>query len=292
MHTRQTLHRNVALPSALLVAALGLAVYSAAPRSSEGFDLISVDQEWAMRNEIFAQAAQQKPLVNDPAAMQYLNAIGRRIAAQTPYGNRRWDFFVVRDPSVNAFNLPGGLVFVNSGLIGEADTLDELADVMAHEIGHGAARHGTQTMTRAYGYNLLARLVMGRNPGMIRQITARLVGTGVMNHYSRDAERQADALGVQYATRAGFDPQGFEDFFGKLARLQKTRPSKVGQFFSDHPLTQERIQNVAAEIAQLPRHAALIRDSPQYQQFRARFAAVNAAVPAPPARGRTTAGPR
>lgn len=282
------------LVSALLVVLLGLAVYAAAPRSSEGFDLITVDQEWAMRNELFAQAAQQKPLVNDPAALQYLNAIGRRIAAQTPYGNRRWDFFVVRDGSVNAFNLPGGLIFVNTGLIAEADTLDELADVMAHEIGHGAARHGTQMMTRAYGYNLLARLVLGRDPGMLRQITARLVGTGVMNHYSRDAERQADSLGVGYAYRAGFDPQGFEDFFGKLARLQKTRPSKVGQFFSDHPLTQERIQNVAAEIARLPRHAALVRDSPEYQRFRARFpvAPLSAAGPAPPGPGRSSAAPR
>jgi predicted Zn-dependent protease len=292
MQTRRQIHRNLALPSALLVVLLGLAVYAAAPRSSEGFDLITVDEEWGMRGELFAQAAQQKPLVNDPAALQYLDAVGRRIAAQTPYGNRRWDFFVVRDSSVNAFNLPGGLVFVNTGLIAEADTLDELADVMAHEIGHGAARHGTQMMTRAYGYNLLARVVLGRNPGLLRQLTARLVGTGVMNHYSRDAERQADYLGVNYAYRAGFDPQGLEDFFGKLGRLQKSRPSKVGQFFSDHPLTQERVQNVAAEIAQLPRKAALVRDTPEYQRFRARFQAVNAAAPAPPRRGTSPAAPR
>ncbi|HEY0510360.1 MAG TPA: M48 family metallopeptidase [Thermoanaerobaculia bacterium] len=282
--------RRLALPSALLVAVLGLAVTAAAPRTGEGFDLISVDQEWAMRSEMFTQVAQQKPIVNDPAVTQYLNALGRRLAAQTPYGNRRWDFFVVRDGSVNAFNMPGGLVFVNSGLVAEADTLDELADVMAHEVGHGAARHGTRMMTRAYGYNLLARLVLGRNPGMLRQILARLVGTGAMNHYSRDAERQADYLGVGYAYKAGFDPQGFEDFFGKLARLQRSRPSKVGQFFSDHPLTQERIQNVHAEIARLPRpRVALVRDSPDYQRFRK---LVSAAAPAPPSPARATAGPR
>jgi predicted Zn-dependent protease len=286
--------RNLAVPSALLVVLLGLSVYAAAPRSSEGFDLITVDQEWAMRNELFAEAAQKIPLVNDPAASQYLNAIGRRLAAQTPYANRRWDFFIVRDSSVNAFNLPGGMVFVNAGLIREADTLDELADVMAHEVGHGAARHGTQMMTRAYGYNLLARLVMGRNPGQMRQLLAGLVGTGVMNHYSRDAERQADYLGVIYADKAGYDPQGFEDFFGKLLRLQKARPSLVGRFFSDHPLTQDRIQSVGAEIAQLPRHAGLVRDSPEYQRFRVRFreAAVSAAAPAPPIPGRASAARR
>ncbi len=263
--------RNLVARSAALAVLLGLTVYAAAPRRAESVDLITVDQEWAMRNDLFAEAARQLPLVNDPAAAQYLNAVGRRLAAQTPYANRRWDFFIVRDSSVNAFNLPGGIVFINTGLIAQADTLDEMADVVAHEVGHGAARHGTQMMTRAFGYNLLARLVMGRNPGQIRRLLAGVVGTGVMSHYGRDAERQADALGVVYATRAGFDPQGFEDFFGKLARLQKSQPSKVGRFFSDHPLTQERIQNVATEIAQLPRHAALVRDTPDYQRFRARF---------------------
>jgi predicted Zn-dependent protease len=263
--------RNFALPSALLVVLLGLFVYAAAPRPGESFDLITVDQEWAMRNELFAEASRQLPLVNDPAATQYLSAIGHRLAAQTPFANRRWDFFIVRDNSVNAFTLPGGMVFVNSGLIREADTLDELADAMAHEVGHGAARHGTQLMTRAYGYNLVARLVMGRHPGQMRQLLAGLAGTGVMNHYSRDFERQADYLGVIYAAKAGYDPQGLKDFFGKLLQLQKTRPSLVGRFFSDHPLTQERIQNVSSEIAQMPRHAALVRDSPDYQRFRARF---------------------
>ena len=285
MPTRPRL-RSLALPSALLVTLLGLSVLAATPRTSEGFDLISVDQEWALRNEMFAQVAQQKQLINDPAATQYLNALGRKLAAQTPFANRRWDFFVVRDPSVNAFTLPGGVVFVNSGLIAEADTLDELAGVVAHEVGHGAARHGTHLMTRMYGYNLIARLVLGRDPGRLKLVVARLVETGAMNRHGRDAERQADALGVGYAYRAGFDPQGFEDFFGKLARLQRSRPSKVGQFFSDHPLTQERIQNVHAEIARLPkppRNVALIRDSPDYQQFRAR---VNLAAPAPPSRGR------
>jgi predicted Zn-dependent protease len=284
--------RSLALPSALLVAVLGLSVLAATPRTGEGFDLITVDQEWAMRNDMFAQVARQKPLVNDPAATQYLNALGRKLAAQTPFANRRWDFFIVRDSSVNAFNMPGGVVFVNSGLIAEADTLDELADAVAHEVGHGAARHGTHMMTRLYGYNLMARLVLGRDPGRLKLILARLVETGAINRHRRDAERQADALGVGYAYKAGFDPQGFEDFFGKLARLQRSRPSKVGQFFSDHPLTQERIQNVHAEIAQLPRSprsVALIRDSPDYQQFRAR---VSALAPAPPSPGTGSAGRR
>jgi predicted Zn-dependent protease len=239
--------------------------------SEAKFNLVSLDQEWAMRDDLLSQVAREKQLVNDRSALEYINYVGRRIAAQTSLGNRRWDFYIVRDSSVNAFNLPGGLVFVNSGLIAEADSLDELAGVMAHEIGHGAARHGTQLMTRAYGYNLLASLALGRNPSQTRQILAQLVGTGYLNNYSRDAEREADRLGVNYAYRAGYDPRGLESFFGDLASLRQRRPSKVEQFFSNHPMTEERIQIVDAEIDRLPRRSSLTHDTRDYQRFRSEF---------------------
>ncbi len=254
---------SLAALTVLAVSLLGSAAAFAA------FDIVSVDQEWGMRGQLHAEVAQKMPLVNDPVALDYLNRLGRRLAAQTPYGNRRWDFFIVRDDAVNAFNLPGGLIYVNSGLIKEARNLDELVGAMAHEVGHGAARHGTQLMTKAYGYNLIARVAMGRHPGYGRQILAGLVGNGILNHYSRDAERAADRLGAHYAYQAGFDPRGMLELFAELQKLQGRQPFRVQRFFSNHPLTQERIQNVTAEIATLPRNASLTRDSADYQQFRA-----------------------
>lgn len=264
--------RMLAIPSTLLVVVLAFATYAGHPETGEAaFNLVSVDQEWAMREDMYAQVAQQQQLVNDRAALDYLNLVGRRIAAQTPYGNRRWDFFIVRDSTINAFNLPGGLVFVNSGTIAEASSLDQLAGVLAHEIGHGAARHGTQLMTRAYGYNLLASLALGRNPSQTRQILAQLLGTGVLTSYSRNAEREADRLGVNYTYRAGYNPEGMEDFFHTMANLRQRRPSKVEQFFSSHPVTEERIGIVDSEIRRLPRKASLTHDTRNYQQFRSRF---------------------
>ena len=264
--------RNLAL-TPVLATVLFLSAFTGAVdlAESKGLNLISLDQEWGMRHDLHAQVSRAARLVNDRSALAYLNTVGRRIAAQTPMGNRPWDFFIVQDSSLNAFNLPGGLVYVNSGLIAEAESLDQLAGVLAHEIGHGAARHGTQLMTRSYGYGLLANLVLGKNPGQGKQILAQLVGTGIITNYSREAERDADRLGVNYTYRAGYDPRGMLEFFNKMGSLRQRQPSKVEQFFASHPQTNERISIVQSEISRLPRKASLTRDTRNYQQFRSRF---------------------
>lgn len=237
--------------------------------AAQAVNLVSLDQEWSMRNDLHAQVQQQSRLVNDRASQQYLNQLGRKIAAQTPMGNLPWDFFIVDDPSVNAFNLPGGLVYVNRGLITEADSLDQLAGVLAHEIGHGAARHGTQLMTRSYGYNLLAGLLLGRDAGQGQRMLAQLVGTGMLTRYSRDAELEADRLGVEYAARAGYNPRGSADFFRQLLEMRKRRPTKVEQFFSSHPLTEQRITRVESAAARYGNRGT--RDTRDFQRFRSRL---------------------
>ena len=242
---------------------------SAGAAQAAGFNLVSLDQEWSMRNDLHAQVQQQYRLVNDRASLQYINQVGRRLAAQTPMGDRQWDFFIIDDPSVNAFNLPGGLVYVNRGLVAEADSLDQLAGVLAHEIGHGAARHGTQLMTRSYGYNLLAGLLLGRDAGQGQRLLAQLVGTGVLTRYSREAEFEADRIGVEYAYRAGYNPHGAADFFKQLLQMRQRRPTKVEQFFSTHPLTEQRIDRVEAAAARYGNRGT--RDTRDFQQFRSRL---------------------
>ncbi|HKV10668.1 MAG TPA: M48 family metallopeptidase [Thermoanaerobaculia bacterium] len=255
---------KVASSSALLAVLLLFASVSA---SEAGVNLVSLDQEWAMREQLHAEVASQHRVYEDP----YLTEIGRRIVAQTGLGNRPWNFFVVQDSSVNAFNLPGGLVYVNTGLLAEADTLDQLVGVMSHEIAHGAKRHGTQLMTRAYGYNLLAGLLLGRDAGRGQQIAAQLVGTGILTNYSRSAENEADRAGVGYMYRAGYDPAGMAEFFRTMDSLRSRRASKVEQFFSSHPLTDDRIRNVEAEISRLPGRRNLTNDTREYQRMRSRY---------------------
>lgn len=263
--------RKTALLPAILLVLATLSGCASTGGQEGGFNLISLDEEWAMRDDLMRQVAREMRVVDDASAVAYLNQVGRRLAGETPLGNRPWDFGIIQDDAVNAFNLPGGLVYVNVGLIRQAETLDQLTGVLAHEIGHGAARHGTQQMTRAYGLNVLAAIALGQDPGASEQVLAQVVGAGVLSNYSRDAENEADQLGVGYAYRAGYDPRGMVLIFRDLLELRSRRPTRVEQFFSSHPLTEDRIQRIEAAVEQLPARRSLAHDTPDYQRFRSRF---------------------
>ena len=256
---------------ALVLAVAALVAGCASLGGGGGFNLVSIEDEWRMRDDLRRQVAAQKRVVRDPAAEAYLRRIGQRLVAGTALAGRRWDFGIVDDGTLNAFNLPGGLVYVHTGLIREADTLDQLTGVLAHEIGHGVARHGTQLMTRAYGLEAIAAIVLGKDPSQSEQLLARVVGTGVLNDNSREFEREADSLAVRTTHAAGFDPRGIPEFFRALEQRRRREPSKVERFFSSHPMDAERIRDTEALIAGLPAGRGLIDDSREYQSFRARF---------------------
>jgi predicted Zn-dependent protease len=212
-------------------------------------------------------------VVNDPVANEYLNLIGQRLAATTYYHNLPWHFHIVQDPAINAFNIPGGHIYVNTGLIKATDNVAELASVVAHELGHGIARHGTESLTKQYGFGVVTSLVLGNNPALYEQILAQLVSGGIFAHYGRDAEREADRLGIQEMVDAGYDPTGMVTMFQELLATQKSHPSALSQFFSSHPLTEERIANARAQIATLPPRRNLILQDSRFDDFKARLAA-------------------
>ncbi len=224
-------------------------------------NLISVQEEWRLGQQLEAEVARQMQLVNDPQALAYINQMGRAIVAQTEMRNLPWEFHIVRDPAINAFNIPGGHVYVNTGLIQAADNAAELAGVMAHEIAHGVARHGTERISRAYGLNIVASLVLGQNPSLVEQIVGQIVAGGAMAKFSRDDEREADRLGVRYMAAAGYNPMGMANMFEKLLSTRGRQPSRVSQFFSTHPLTEERIREVTRLASQINTAGLRMNDS-------------------------------
>lgn len=234
------------------------------------FNLVSYEEEWQIGAQLERDIARQMQILNDPTTTAYVGRIGQRIVAQTELAQAPWKFHVVADPQINAFNVPGGHVYVNTGLICATDNVAELAGVMAHETAHGVARHGTEQLTKAYGANILAGLLLGGNPPIYQQILTQIVAGGTFAKFSRDAEREADHLGVVYMYNAGYDPHGMATMFQELIERRQRQPGAVEEFFSSHPLTEERIANVRAQIQQLPPRQGLVLRDAEFQSIQRR----------------------
>lgn len=242
---------------------------SACGGSGGDFNLISVEEEWQLGRQLAADIEKKLRMNTDPAVNSYVNGLGRSIVAQTSMANMPWTFHVVQDPAINAFAIPGGHVYVHTGLIANADNASELAGVMAHEISHVVARHSTEQISRQYGLSILAGIALGQNPGAIQEIAAQLIAGGALARFSREAESEADRLGVGFMARAGYNPRGMVSMFQELLEHQRTRPSTVEQFFSTHPLTQDRIREVENQIKKLGNPTGA-DDEPEFQRIRAR----------------------
>jgi predicted Zn-dependent protease len=235
-------------------------------------NLISLQEEWQLGRQLEGDLARRLPLVRDAAALQYVDAVGQRIVRQTEMADMPWRFHLVADPEVNAFNIPGGHVYVNTGLIAEADDAAEFAGVLAHEISHGISRHGTEQLTRAYGISILGGVLLGQNPAAYEQILAQIAAQGTLARFSRSAESEADRLGIHYMHGAGYDPRGMLEVFQRLLAARQSRPSSVERFFSTHPLTEQRLADAREVIAALPARGGLVQREAGYQQLQTRVA--------------------
>lgn len=234
------------------------------------FNLISIEEEWQLGAQLSQEVARQVRFNNDPTVNAYVRNMGQKIVQQSPapFNQLPWQFHVVEDPSINAFAIPGGHVYVHTGLIANADNAAELAGVMAHEISHITARHSTEQISRQYGLSMLASLVLGQNPNQLAAIAAQIVGGGALARFSRAAEEEADELGIRAMAAAGYNPIGMASMFEELLEHRKGQPGRVEQFFSTHPLTEDRIRASQKRAAQLGNRGTL--DEPSFQDVRRR----------------------
>lgn len=240
------------------------------------FNLVSLQEEWRLGNRLEKDLSRELDLVHDRSAVAYVNQVGRRLVRRTEMAELPWEFHIVASPEINAFNIPGGHVYIHTGLIGAADDVAELAGVMAHEIAHGVSRHGTEQLTRAQGLGFVASAVLGENPESYERLLAQVLGSGALAKFSRDAEREADSLGVRYMAGAGYNPEGMAEMFETLLAQRQRRPGAVSRFFSTHPLTEQRIANVRQQVRgmRLDPDRLTSRD-PEFQALRRRVARYN-----------------
>ena len=214
------------------------------------WNFTSLESEMAMGRQMAAELERQVRLVDDPVVNEFVNRVGQNLVrnsdAQVPF-----TFRVIEDDSINALALPGGFVFINTGVILTSDEEAELAGVMAHEIAHVTARHGTENATKGQIINWasIPLIFLGGVAGFgIRQAAGFAIPAQFMS-FSRGAEEEADYLGSQYAYKTGYDPTAAVTFFEKIQARETAKPGTISLLFASHPPTGDRIEKVQRNIA-------------------------------------------
>ena len=224
-----------------------------------GFNLFSKQQDIQLGEESAAQVRKQMTVINDPELTSYVNRVGKRLAAtqEAQASGFPFTFEVVADPRINAFALPGGHMFIHTGLLKAVDNEAQLAGVLGHEMSHVILRHSTNQATKAKVIELpaaLAEQMSGKDSmmGKLEQLGITLGANSVLLKFSRSAESQADLTGSHLMAESGYDPRELAHFFNKLSNPGKGLPGSVAQFMSDHPNPGNREKAIEEEARVLP----------------------------------------
>jgi predicted Zn-dependent protease len=239
-------------------------------------NMISIEKEIALGKSLAQEVERSVKLLNDPEINEYVNRVGQNLVrnsdAKVPFTIK-----VVDSDEINAFALPGGFFYVNSGLVTAADEESELAGVMAHEIAHVAARHGTEQYTKATiaQYATIPLIFMGGGLGYgLYQAAGFLIPLKFLQ-FSRAAETEADYLGLEYMYKTGYDPTAFVSFFEKIQAQEKKKPGKLAVAFSTHPPTQDRIEKTETNIASiLPNRDQYIINTSEFDSIKGKLIAM------------------
>jgi predicted Zn-dependent protease len=241
----------------------------------KGMNIYSLEHEIAIGKQAAQEVERSAKMITDPVVTEYVNRVGQNLVRNSD-SKVPFTIKVIDSDEINAFALPGGFFYVNSGLILRADEEAELAGVMGHEIGHVAARHYTKSMTKnsILEWATIPLILLG--PGGwggygLYQGLNLAIPLGFLK-FSRDQEREADYLGLQYMYKAGYDPNAFVSFFEKLEAEERRHPGSIPKLFSTHPPTPERVQKAQEEITTiLPARDEYIVTTSEFDLVKARL---------------------
>jgi hypothetical protein len=239
-------------------------------------DWYSLETEIRLGKQYSMMVENSVKMVQDPVVNEYVNRIGQNLVrnsdAKVPFTIK-----VIDSDEINAFALPGGFFYVNSGLILAADEEAELAGVMAHEISHVAARHGMRQMTRMNWAQIgtIPLIMVGGGIGYGIYEASGLALPLTFMKFQRNFEAEADYLGLQYMYKTGYDPQAFIAFFEKIQAKEKKKPGTIAKAFASHPQTPDRIEASQKEIATiLPARPQYIVSTSEFDDVKTRLATI------------------
>ncbi|HEY7911485.1 MAG TPA: M48 family metallopeptidase [Blastocatellia bacterium] len=238
-------------------------------------DFYSIEKEIRVGRQLAAEIDQQAKFVNDPAVTEYVNRVGQNIVlrsdAKIPFTIK-----VIDAPDVNAFALPGGFLYINSGAILAAESEAEIAGVMAHEIAHVTARHGVEQASKGQLFQWLSipLIFVGGPLGAIVQNAANILVPLTFLKFSRGAEEEADRLGLQYMWAAGYDPTQMLNFFEKLKSKEKKEPGTLAKVFSTHPTTGSRLDKARKLLERFPNRDEYVVSTSEFGAVKEKLLAI------------------
>ncbi len=226
----------------LLISMLALSACAGLQPFVQDLNIISLEEERTLSQQLAAEIEKEMTLIKDPDRLLPITMLGNRLVSVLPRRDFDYRFYLVEDRTPNAFTIPGGRIYVHTGLLDFAADGNELAGVIAHEIGHAYERHPAKNLSRAYGMQFLASLIMRNNQNQLKALMIAITGQGILSKYSRDDEREADDIGTAILQKAGMNTDGLLRFLKKLESAQ--RGGHPVPFLSTHPPTPERIERL------------------------------------------------
>lgn len=259
------------LAAVLLIALAVGCVSGDQKRGTRHYNVIAVEDEWQLGAQLSADIARQVQLVNDPQALTYIHSLGERLVRQTTLANVPWEFHIVSSSEAYAFAIPGGHVYVTTAAMQTTRTAAELAGLVAHELGHAVDRQTTAALSARYGVRELARAANGGNQQVYKQVLAELLPTAPPLRFTPADEKVADDYAVNWLQGAGYDPNGLAAMIQAFQAQQATSAASVERFFAAHPLGNEAIADIRAEVSKLPKKPGLITDEPEFRAAKGRM---------------------
>lgn len=257
-----------------LAASLILAPVSASADILDSFaGSLSVEKEKQLGQEFLLEIQQVIPLIEDPFLTSYINRLGQKLVAQLGPQPFTYRFFIIDDPTMNAFAVPGGYIFLHSGMIRMAEREGELAGVMAHEISHVYARHMSRSMEKARNANIasligaMASIFFGGALAQPLIMGSMAAGASSMLKYSRDFEREADGFGFKWMVKAGYNPRDMVSMFTKMNKQRWFEGGKIPVYLSTHPDVDSRIVELSNQLAMHQNELPPARDSLEFHYF-------------------------
>lgn len=267
-----------------LMAAMAAAASGQSKKFKPGFNLFSPEQDIQLGQESAREVEKQFTIVRDPALAGYIDRIGKKLSASAGDAGKQWPFTfkVVHEDSINAFALPGGPMFIHTGLIRAAGNEAQLAGVMAHEMSHVILRHGTNNVSKQQMIQLPAMMAGsmvgdGSMLGMLSQLGIQLGAGSILLKMSRGAEKDADLLGANIMQRAGYNPLEMARFFEVLEKQSGNMSKLALAFMSDHPNPGDRVKSVEKEITTMPRRPSYDASAGDMNAMKGRVTALGAA---------------